>query len=390
MTQLFEKYFNEIKQLLTFENYSLLVKRVIDLTLDTEDTSQYKETVEFLNWLDKNEKKTDEVRARFGTILDNLYNRLKNKPLTSEQTAKVLISVENMTKGYENSAFLLGPISFDIKEKQIIGLVGENGNGKTTLLRTLCRELQPTKGHINYKFDYEDGYNLRSHLAYIPQRTKSCKGLIRTNLQFAAASYGVKAEENELLVELVMTRMGLRKFRDYNWSNLSSGYKMRFELARVLLRKPKILLIDEPLANLDILAQQIVLDDFKDIAHSPFRPLGIILSSQQLYEVEKTSDQVIFLKNGKPRNLVTESKETVKEEVLPFIVEFESDWSQERLHEVFTPLGIERLHINGGTYIANFPAETTQNDFLKVILQNNIPVVYFRNISNSTRRFFLS
>ncbi len=53
---------------------------------------------------------------------------------------------------------------------------------------------------------------------------------------------------------------------------------MRFELARLLLRKSKILLIDEPLANLDILAQQTILEDFKAIAKSPFRPLGIVLS----------------------------------------------------------------------------------------------------------------
>lgn len=77
---------------------------------------------------------------------------------------------------------------------------------------------------------------------------------------------------------------------------------MRFELARMLLRKPKILLIDEPLANLDILAQQTILDDFRNIAGSPYRPIAIVLSSQQLYEVEKTSQQVVFLKRD-PREI---------------------------------------------------------------------------------------
>ncbi|WP_155756307.1 ATP-binding cassette domain-containing protein, partial [Streptobacillus moniliformis] len=105
-------------------------------------------------------------------------------------------------------------------------------------------------------------------------------------------SYGYTPQENHLIVELIIARLGLRKFRKHSWKSLSSGYKMRFELARMLLRKPKILLIDEPLANLDILAQQTVLEDFRAIAKSPFRPIGIVLSSQQLYEVEKTSDQV--------------------------------------------------------------------------------------------------
>ena len=71
---------------------------------------------------------------------------------------------------------------------------------------------------------------------------------------------------------------------------------MRFELARMLLRKPKILLIDEPLANLDILAQQTILDDFRNIAGSPYRPIAIVLSSQQLYEVEKLLSRWFSLK----------------------------------------------------------------------------------------------
>jgi ABC-2 type transport system ATP-binding protein len=164
---------------------------------------------------------------------------------------------------------------------------------------------------------------------------------------------------------------------------------MRFELARALLRKPQLLLIDEPLANLDILAQQIVLDDFKDMVRSLFRPLGIVLSSQQLYEVEKTSDNVIFLKNGQPRNLPQDTDVTYTE-IAKLIVEFDSEWKQDRLSEAFSALNMERLQINGGTYVAGFPDSITQYDFLKTVAEQQIPISYFRNISNSTRRFFLS
>lgn len=204
------------------------------------------------------------------------------------------------------------------------------------------------------------------------------------NLEFTASCYGYKPEENNLVVDLVITRLGLRKFRSYNWNGLSSGYKMRFELARMLLRKPKILLIDEPLANLDILAQQTVLDDFRNIANSPFRPIAIVLSSQQLYEVEKTSNQVVFLKQGVQRNLKED-----KAEEKHFIVEFETAETISVLNEKLAKINLISLEQNGGTLIATFPIEVTISMFMKTLINEQIEINYLRNITNSTRRFFV-
>lgn len=385
---IFPIYFKEIEQLLEYENYHQLAKRIIDLTLDTDDIIQYRQTVEMLNALDQCNEEA-EKKDRLSERLNNLYNVLKDKPTEPKEHKKPLLSVHNLIRSYKNSSFALGPISLDVHEGQILGLVGENGNGKTTLLRSLCGELSPTSGELKYGFPYKDSYDLRSHLIYIPQRTNSWQGSLLSNLQFTATSYGIFGEENVLTVQLIIARMGLRKYRQYSWKNLSSGYKMRFELARALLRKPKLLLIDEPLANLDILAQQIVLDDFKDIARSPFRPLGIILSSQQLYEVEKTSDKVIFLKNGTPRNLSNDTDVTYTE-IPKFIIEFESEWSHQQLTLVFENMNLEKLQINGGTYVASFPDNISQQEFLKTVIEQHIPITYFRNISKSTRRFFLS
>lgn len=386
---IFQTYFDEIRQLVDYEDYPMLVKRIIDLTLDTGDITHYRKTVDFLDWIDAHSDNKTELRSKCESRLTDLHRTLADRPTKVSSEKNVLLSVFNLIRSYKNSSFALGPISLEIREGQILGLVGENGNGKTTLLRSLCGELQPTSGQIKYEFDYKDSYDLRSHLIYIPQRTKSWSGSLISNLQFTAASYGIFGEENECVVELIIARMGLRIYRDYKWKNLSSGYKMRFELARALLRRPQILLIDEPLANLDILAQQIVLDDFRDISRSPFRPMGIILSSQQLYEVEKTSDSVIFLKNGSPRNLSTDTDVTYAE-VPRFIIEFESEWTQPELRSVLNKLNLERLQINGGTYVASFPDNITQDIFLQTVLDNKVPVTYFRNISNSTRRFFLS
>lgn len=385
----FEKQFQELHNFLKFEDYSILTKRIIDCTLDTENRDFYIKTVAFLKWLDTNENKTTEKVEKYQTLLDELYAFLSQKTIAQPNK---LVSLSAVEKVYGSKQFALGPIDMELYQGDILGLVGENGNGKTTLLRLLCGELAPTKGELKYHFKYEDQYDLRTQLVYIPQRTNTWYGTLLENLQFTAVSYGYKPNEIDLIVELTISRLGLRKFRNHSWKSLSSGYKMRFELARMLLRKPQILLIDEPLANLDIIAQQTVLEDFKSIAKSPFRPIGIILSSQQLYEVEKSSDQVIFLKNGIQKNL-RETADAPNEEnpsVEKLIIEFESDWKQDVLADLFKSLAIESLQFNGGTYIATFPKEKSVHDFMQLVATQKVPLLYFRNISNSTRRFFVS
>ena len=384
----FEKQYEELLNFLKFEDFSILTKRIIDLTLDTEDINYYKKTNEFLIWLDQNENNVEAKKTKYQEILTDLHKTLISKPILEK---KVLVSTSNLQKSYGSSSFGLGPIDMELRQGEILGLVGENGNGKTTLLRCLCGELFATSGKIKYHFDFKDDYHLRTKLVYIPQRTETWYGSMFENLQFTATNYGYKPEENELVVELIIARLGLRKFRNHSWKSLSSGYKMRFELARMLLRKPEILLIDEPLANLDILAQQTVLEDFRSIAKSPFRPIGIVLSSQQLYEVEKTSDQVIFLKQGKQKNL--HEKASQENEVVVannLVIEFESSLTQGELGAIFENLNMISLQFNGGTYIVNFPDTVSVYDFMQLAISHKIQLQYFRNISNSTRRFFVS
>lgn len=383
----FEKQFRQIKDYLKYEDYSVLLKRVIDLTLDTETVEFYMKTNDLLDWLDKNPENTPDKHLKFEQLLNELYDVLSQKNIAQSE---LLISAENLEKKYASNRFSLGPVNLYLKQGEILGLVGENGNGKTTLLRLLAGELFATNGSLTYHFPYEDLYDLRSQLVYIPQRTQTWYGSVFTNLEFGASNYGYTPEENTLVVNLIMARLGLRKFRNFAWNDLSSGFKMRLELAHMLLRKPKILLIDEPLANLDILAQQTILEDFKSIAKSPFRPIGIVLSSQQLYEVEKTSDQVVFLKNGIQKNLHEKTtKKTGTGTNENFVYEFETEWQKNQLLPLFGS-GLIDLQFNGGVYIATCSEFVHPADFLQILTENKVPIQYYRNISNSTRRFFIS
>ncbi len=375
-----------IKEVYTFFNNNDLVlgfRKLMDCAIDTQNMDIYKSVINLTDWkenhLDKEEEfvlKCKEILSAISKISINEYN-----------STTPIITGENLEKSYGKNRFSLGPVSLEIKKGQVYGLVGENGNGKTTLLRLLAKELKLNKGILTYNLDsnVKNEFDLRTKLIYIPQRTKKWYGSLKDNLKLVLSSYGTSPNENETRVLMMIARLGLWNYKHLKWAELSSGYKMRFELARTLLRQPEILLLDEPLANLDVLAQQVILEDLKSICNSLNNPIALILSSQQLYEVEKVSDKVIFLKNGKYTDNSEDSNNSNS-----LIIEIETNSNREVLKAAFNNLQLEKLTFNGGIYIAYFNNNTSFSNVLEALGANNIEITYTRNISKSTRRFFVS
>ncbi|SEH88618.1 ABC-2 type transport system ATP-binding protein [Paenimyroides aquimaris] len=381
------KHQQRVKEVITFfENKDLFLgfRKLLDCAIDTQDMAVYKETVELTDWKEKHPNEEETLIHRSIALL----KKIRNIEVKEHHTNEHVLKATEITKSYGNQKFTLGPVSLTLKKGEVFGLVGENGNGKTTLLRILAKELDYSSGTLDYSFAAKKptDYELRTKLVYIPQRTEKWYGSLMDNLRFVLSNYGEKPEEIELRVLMMVARLGLWNYKHLKWSELSSGYKMRFELARTLLRKPEILLLDEPLANLDVLAQQIILEDLKSIANSVNNPIALILSSQQLYEVEKISNKVIFLKNGK----YNEPKPETETEKPTLILELDSNSTREELTNVFSELAIEKITFNGGIYMLYFSGETAFSDVILTLGQNRVPMTYIRDISASTRRFFVN
>lgn len=368
-----------------FDNKDIVLgfRKLLDCAMDTQNMTIYKTAIELTDWKEKNPESTAELIEKSKRFL----TEIEKIPVEEYQKADAVVKAENIHKSYGSNRFSLGPVSLEIKKGQVYGLVGENGNGKTTLLRILAKEISHHKGELKYHLDEvpKDGYDLRTKLVYIPQRTEKWYGSLKDNLKFVLSSYGVNPEENEIRTLMMIARFGLWNYKHLKWNELSSGYKMRFELARTLLRQPEILLLDEPLANLDVLAQQVILEDLKAICNSVNHPIALILSSQQLYEVEKISDKVIFLKNGKYHD----NNQKSEQEVPDLIVEIDTESSREKLMEILQPCNLSKLNFNGGIFVAYFSPETDFSDVLSAFGSSKIQVTYIRNISTSTRRFFV-
>ena len=196
-----------------------------------------------------------------------------------------MISIDNITVEFGGNA-LFENVSFLIKEKEKIALIGRNGAGKTTLLKLIAGEMSPTRGNISRPKNLTIGY-LPQHIKVNDSKTVREETLtafenifaIRANIatltaelnerdDFHTAEYGKLIEElgyqNERLqmfdsdsieAETEKTLMGLgfrRTDFERRTSEFSGGWRMRIELAKILLRKPDLLLLDEPTNHLDI------------------------------------------------------------------------------------------------------------------------------------------
>ncbi|HEY1037966.1 MAG TPA: ABC transporter ATP-binding protein, partial [Bacteroidia bacterium] len=288
-----------------------------------------------------------------------------------------------------NSPFYLQPSDLELRTGQITGVVGENGNGKTTLLRIVAGELLSDTGEISYPLlglKAGEWYDIKNQVAFIPQRLSKWHGTLLDNLRFYAAIHGIKEEENEKQVTYILNRLGLDKFKHLKWSEISSGYRLRFELAKMLMRRPKLLVLDEPLANLDINAQQLFLQDLKFIIKSVRYPLSIILSSQALHEIESVADNIIFIKQG--QTLYSGSQKEFGQDRKVNLFEISGTFTREQLTAVMQLIPGSKIEESGTIYFISTPTDFSAEEFLQTLIMNKIQLNYYRDISFSTRKLF--
>ena len=242
----------------------------------------------------------------------------------------ISVSIKNLSKTYPTSfprlkKFLrleikpaveaLRNVSFEIKTGEIFGLIGRNGAGKTTLTKIIATLIQPTSGKISVKnYDsVDDEVTVRSlvGLATAEERSFYWRLTAEQNLLFFARLYGMKDAEarrriGEMFEQLNLTELAKRRF-----SELSTGNKQRLAIARAILPKPPILLLDEPTRSLDPLAAA----DMRELILS-FKGISILLTSHNLSEVEELCNRVAIISKGEiraidtPLNLRRQTKQT--------------------------------------------------------------------------------
>jgi len=299
--------------------------------------------------------------------------------------SEILYLAKNLTKDFPKSKFKLEISKVELKRNTITGVVGENGNGKTTLLNIIAGNLLAKNETLKY-FDFspknsKDWISIKDKIAFIPQRIPKWHGTLMQNLQLKAAIEKIPTNEIDSEINRVIKFLDLKKYSHLKWKEISTGYRLRFELARVLIGNPQLLVLDEPIANLDIKAQQKFLTDLREIANSKDYPVSIILSSQQLHEIETIADDMIFLKQGKDIFSGNVNELIDNNNIIEIMV------SESKSLEKWLKIKTYEFSKNGVYYQINIK-EKTGNDFLNETISEGFEVKYYRNISKSTKKLF--
>ncbi|MHA1194982.1 MAG: energy-coupling factor ABC transporter ATP-binding protein [Promethearchaeota archaeon] len=195
-------------------------------------------------------------------------------------------------------------ISFTVEENIIYALTGNNGSGKTTLLRLIVGLLKPESGIIKLFGEHltrnkKQLWRIRQKIGFLFQNPDDqlFAPTIEEDIAFGPRNLGLNEEEVKKRVDWALKSVNLEEFRNYSPFSLSWGQKKRAALAGLLAMKPKILLLDEPFANLDfksILNHLKILETLRKEEQ-----LTIIFTTHKLFFIENWADKMLFLHEGR-------------------------------------------------------------------------------------------
>ena len=209
----------------------------------------------------------------------------------------MFIQIKNLTKIFKNN-FAVNKINFEIEKNKTVGLLGPNGCGKTTSIGMMLGLIEPSDGEIiidnkNIQSFKRDDLLARINFAS-PYIELPKKLTVKQNLEVYGRLYGVKNLNTR--IKEISEDLDIKNFFERKTGELSSGQKNRVSLAKSLINKPEILLLDEPTASLD--------PDIGDFIRSYVQEyrsknqVTILLASHNMNEVERLCNEVMMMKNG--------------------------------------------------------------------------------------------
>ena len=219
------------------------------------------------------------------------------------------ITINNLSKIYDNGFNALKNINLNIKRGEIFAMLGPNGAGKTTLISIICGIVTPSSGKIMVdNFDIiEDYRETRSRIGLVPQElTLEQFETVFNNVSYSRGLYGKKPDPSH--IEKILKQLSLWDKKDQRLRQLSGGMKRRVLIAKALSHEPQILFLDEPTAGVDVELRQ---DMWKIVESLRKTGVTIILTTHYIEEAEAIADRVGVINQGEII-VVDQTKELLK------------------------------------------------------------------------------
>ena len=217
---------------------------------------------------------------------------------------KNALKVEKLTKIYSqkssNQIKALNNLNLEVKEGEIFGLLGPNGAGKTTFLNILAGTVIKNSGTVNvwgYDLD-KNPRQVRSSIGIVPQEVNLDAFFSPKNLlELQAGLYGIPKKDR--ITDFILKLVSLEKQANSYARSLSGGMKRRLLIAKAMVHRPPILVLDEPTAGVDVQLRQNLWNNVKELNK---QGVTIILTTHLMYEAEEMCNKIAILNKG---NLVT-------------------------------------------------------------------------------------
>ncbi len=293
-----------------------------------------------------------------------------------------VVRVTGLSKSFK-SKLVLRNISMSIYSGEILGLIGMSGHGKTTFLNSLIGFLRPEEGDVEFKLehllDYEDAANQFRSVFVATDEAKRIFGFaaqnpsfypeltVAENLDYFGALYNLSKDIRRTNTNILLNLIGIYNSRNVKAKNLSGGMQKRLDIACALIHDPKILILDEPTADLDPVLRKQMWHIIKKINE---KGTTILMASHFLDEVENYCDRIAVLRRGEMIHLGTpdELKNVISKQDEIILQTYPGNYPYLVRHLGGKRLGIEKV-VNLGQKIAIYTkkAELVLHRILHVI-----------------------
>jgi len=238
---------------------------------------------------------------------------------------KIALNVEKLTKIYskksQNEVKALNSLNLEVKEGEIFGLLGPNGAGKTTFLNILAGTVIKNSGKVSvwgYDLD-QNPRQVRSSIGIVPQEINLDAFFSPKNLlELQAGLYGIPKKDR--ITDAILKLVSLEKQANAYARSLSGGMKRRLLIAKAMVHRPPILVLDEPTAGVDVQLRQNLWNNVKELNK---QGVTIILTTHLMYEAEEMCNQIAIINKGNLIKLDTTKNllDSIKTKKITFRVE---------------------------------------------------------------------